>query len=164
MIGANTPEPRARCPSFTMVGASRWVWAATLALAAAAPQYGEPVANPAELEQHRLPKCVIPSMYRDKYAPCTLEGAPSDCGDKTPQGATKWQLYGLTAIYVDVDTKRCGFKGIPVYLTSIDGGPRGGHWQLTATDSTFVCRKPDTRCRSSGGGHADALPPPPPPP
>ena len=112
-------------------------WAAMLAFAAAVPQYGEPVANPAELEQHRLPKCVIPSMYRDKYAPCTLEGTPSDCGDKTPQGATKWQLYGLTAIYVDVDTKRCGFKGIPVYLTSIDGGPRGGHWQLTATDSIY---------------------------
>eukprot|EP00937_MAST-01D_sp_MAST-1D-sp2_P006185 g6185.t1 len=133
VLGAAPTAPSASAPP-----------AASLALSEAASMEhaeGEPVANPAGMEAHILPKCVIPSMYSDKYAPCTLQGEPRDCGDKTPSGGTKWMLYGLTAIYLDVKTDKCKFDEIPVYLTSIDGGPKGGHWQLTATDSIYRQRK-----------------------
>ena len=56
-------------------------------------------------------------------------------GSTTP-GATNWQAYDESSIYVDVDTSAAGFTKTPVYVTSIGGDKH--HWKTTG--GSAVCQ------------------------
>jgi hypothetical protein len=53
----------------------------------------------------------------------------------TPPGATAWQVYNPTGIYVDVDTSAGRFPTTPVYITSIGGN--SSHWATTGATSIY---------------------------
>ena len=59
------------------------------------------------------------------------------CSGETDTGATHWQIYGLTALYVDVDTTKCGFSSTPVYLINIVGSSKDSKWDLTGNNQVY---------------------------
>jgi hypothetical protein len=66
------------------------------------------------------------------------------CGDKSVPGKTEWKLYGLSALYIDINTTNCNFPSTPVYLVNINGAGTAkdaGHWQLTGTNSVYRMNK-----------------------
>jgi len=54
---------------------------------------------------------------------------------RTTPGATNWQVYSPTGIYLDIDTSSGRFTGTPVYLTSIGGN--GSHWATIGATSIY---------------------------
>jgi hypothetical protein len=57
------------------------------------------------------------------------------CSGQTTPGATNWQVYGSSGIYVDVDTSNCGFASTPVYVTSLGGYT--SHWSTIGGSSVY---------------------------
>lgn len=55
-------------------------------------------------------------------------------GQTTP-GATGWQVYTATGIYLDVNTTSGKFSSTPVYLTSIGG--ISSHWATIGATSVY---------------------------
>jgi len=62
------------------------------------------------------------------------DGTKIASGSTTP-GATNWEAYGESALYVDVDTSAAGFTQTPVYVTSIGGD--GKHWDIVGASSLY---------------------------
>ncbi|MDY8138181.1 T9SS type A sorting domain-containing protein [Aquimarina sp. 2201CG5-10] len=60
---------------------------------------------------------------------------------KIGQGVTSpndWVDYNTTGIYVDVDTKSCGFKTTPHYLVTLESvGNKGYHWYISGAPSLY---------------------------
>ncbi|MBS1914178.1 MAG: hypothetical protein JST22_19475 [Bacteroidetes bacterium] len=54
---------------------------------------------------------------------------------RTQPGATNWQVYSPTGIYVDVDITSARFTGTPVIVTSIGGA--GNHWATTGASAIY---------------------------
>ena len=54
---------------------------------------------------------------------------------QTPQGATSWQVYNASGIYVDVSTSAAGFSAAPLYITSLHG--TNNHWSTTGGSSVY---------------------------
>ena len=54
---------------------------------------------------------------------------------RTTPGATAWQVYTPSGIYVDVDTSAAQLSGTPVYLTSLGGN--GQQWQTIGATSIY---------------------------
>ena len=63
---------------------------------------------------------------------------PKLCSGQTTPGATNWQVYNATGIYLDVDTSSCGFTvlSMPLYYTSLGGN--SGHWFTTGATAIYV--------------------------
>jgi len=57
------------------------------------------------------------------------------CSGKTEVGATNWVQYNGNAIFVDVDTSKCGFSKEPIYVTSIAG--KRNHWRTTGSSELY---------------------------
>jgi hypothetical protein len=53
----------------------------------------------------------------------------------TVPGATAWQVYDASGIYVDVDTSAAGFSRVPIYVTSLGG--HAHHWETTGGSSVY---------------------------
>jgi len=56
------------------------------------------------------------------------------CGGQTPS-VTNWHDYVKNAIYVDVDTSKCGFATTPKYFTSLGGS--GHQWRSTGSAEVY---------------------------
>jgi hypothetical protein len=56
-------------------------------------------------------------------------------GGLTDPGNTGWKQYAKDTIYVDVDTKLCGYSKTPVYIPSIHGSY--DHWRTTGVHSVY---------------------------
>jgi hypothetical protein len=56
-------------------------------------------------------------------------------GGLTDPGNTGWKQYAKDTIYVDVDTKLCGYMKTPVYIPSIHGSY--DHWRTTGVHSVY---------------------------
>ena len=54
---------------------------------------------------------------------------------QTPAGATAWQVFSSSGIFVDIDTTAGKFSSVPVYTTSIGG--RTNHWSTTGATSIY---------------------------
>jgi hypothetical protein len=52
------------------------------------------------------------------------ESASDPCRGRTTPGATGWQQYTSTSLYLDVDTSACGLVTTPRYFTSLGGTSR----------------------------------------
>jgi hypothetical protein len=64
----------------------------------------------------------------------TAGNAQRICSGRTPVGATAWVVYPdgtATSIYVDVDTRACGFTAIPVYIANLSCD--SSCWQSTGS-------------------------------
>ncbi len=55
---------------------------------------------------------------------------------RTVPGATAWQQYGDSGIFVDVDTSAAGLSGTPVYVPSLGGD--SCHWRTTGGSSVYA--------------------------
>lgn len=66
------------------------------------------------------------------------EGArrPDYCTGRTAPGATNWQQYGSTGLYVDVNTAGCGYPNMPLYFTSLGGNT--SHWMTTGATAIYT--------------------------
>ena len=53
----------------------------------------------------------------------------------TVPGATAWQIYDASGIYVDVDTSAARFTRVPVYVTSLGGNAH--HWATVGGSSVY---------------------------
>ena len=83
-----------------------------------------------------LPTCRSPVALKHPGAfGCVGHGRRSFCAGKTAPLATRWQIFGLTALYVDVDTSVCGLADTPAYFAEVTGADGGGHWELTGTNA-----------------------------
>jgi hypothetical protein len=59
------------------------------------------------------------------------------CGGKS--GVDSWEAFGTAGLIMDVDTKKCGFKSTPSYMTSVMGD--SAHWQLAGVNSIYGAHK-----------------------
>jgi hypothetical protein len=57
------------------------------------------------------------------------------CGGKSDSKWSLWKAYGSSGLYIDVNTKACGFKITPAYVSSIMGD--SAHWQLVGVNSIY---------------------------
>jgi len=55
---------------------------------------------------------------------------------RTEPGATNWQVYSPTGIFVDVDTSSAGFRIGAIYVTSLGGN--SSHWATTGGTSIYT--------------------------
>jgi len=60
---------------------------------------------------------------------------PKAAAGSTEPGATEWEQYGKTGLYVDVNTSRAGFAETPVYMTSLGGNVN--HWRTCGATSVY---------------------------
>jgi hypothetical protein len=65
---------------------------------------------------------------------CVGTGPSAVCGYITPPKSTDWKLYGTSGLYLDVDTRRCGFSGDTRYVSNIITEGKTT-WQLTGASS-----------------------------
>ena len=86
-----------------------------------------------------LPTCKSPTaLAHPEDFGCVGSGKPSLCAGSTAALGTRWQIYGLTALYLDVDTTACGYADTPAYFAEVVGAPGGGHWKLTGTNAVYA--------------------------
>jgi hypothetical protein len=57
----------------------------------------------------------------------------SVCAGRT--SVSDWKTYSAEGIYVDVDTSKCGFERIPVYVSSLHG--KCNHWVSTGSSEIY---------------------------
>jgi hypothetical protein len=57
----------------------------------------------------------------------------SVCAGRTP--VSDWKQYSAEGLYVDVDTSKCGFQRIPVYVSSLHG--KSSHWMSTGSSEIY---------------------------
>ncbi|HOO54550.1 MAG TPA: hypothetical protein PLM24_00200 [Methanothrix sp.] len=67
-----------------------------------------------------------------------VSGQKAAAGSTRP-GATEWEQYGKTGLYVDVDTSSAGFTETPIYITSLGGNVN--IWRTTGATSVY-CATP----------------------
>ena len=51
-------------------------------------------------------------------------------------GATAWQVFDPSGIYVDVDTSAAGFGRVPVYVSALGGTAH--HWEATGGSAIYL--------------------------
>jgi hypothetical protein len=80
---------------------------------------------------YKHPSIVTPPLY-DVFIG---GGAQRIASGRTTPGATAWQVYSPTGIYVDVNTTAGKFSAPPVYIPSIGG--TSSHWATTGATSVY---------------------------
>lgn len=53
----------------------------------------------------------------------------------TIPGATAWQVFNPSGIFVDVDTSAAGFGRVPVYVSALGGTAH--HWEATGGSAIY---------------------------
>jgi serine protease len=76
----------------------------------------------------------IGPMPNLRQAISQLNGLGLVCDGQTTPGATAWVYNGTDSLYLDVDTRDCGFVSTPLYFTSLGGWAH--HW--TAPGATAI--------------------------